>query len=148
MGDRVLRRKFTLSDASRGISASLAPPYEGPYQITQQIGENTFILKDETLGTTCRRNADQLKPYHQPPVWACPRLGHKSTHTPVTIEDYVTSESDTDSESSTDSSGTEQPRHITYPEHASQNYTSSQPPTSNKPTTRTGRHIIKPIRFR
>jgi hypothetical protein len=54
VGDFVWLKTHTLSDASKKITASLLPKYEGPYEIVKQIGESTFGLrrKGAKVGTT------------------------------------------------------------------------------------------------
>ena len=44
VGDRVLLKIHTLSDAEKGIKAKLAPLYEGPYTIKEVKAENIYIL--------------------------------------------------------------------------------------------------------
>lgn len=72
VGDLVLRDKHTLSNASTGFTAKLAPRRSGPYLITARVGQNNFKLKDPAsrkyMGVA---NADQLMPYHPPWRPAC-----------------------------------------------------------------------------
>ena len=69
VGDEVLRRTNVLSDASKGVAASLVPPFEGPFVLHQQLGKNTFTLRDPVSGALCRRNVDQLRTFSRPPAW-------------------------------------------------------------------------------
>lgn len=46
VGDQVWNKNYALSDASKYFSAKLAPKYEGPFVIKQQLSPLTFQLKD------------------------------------------------------------------------------------------------------
>ena len=63
-GDRVWKRSHTLSSAAKGISAKLAPKFEGPYWIMAVLGSNTYRLVVEGGQAEEIVAADQLKPYH------------------------------------------------------------------------------------
>lgn len=65
VGDFVLRDSHTLSNASRGITAKLAPRRSGPFAIAARVGENVYRLKDPTTGRRCGlANVDQLVRYY------------------------------------------------------------------------------------
>jgi hypothetical protein len=70
IGDHVLRKTNIQSDANKGIAASLAKLYEGPYLLSEKLGNNVFVLKDLQGKAAGRRNVDQLKKYTAPPTWA------------------------------------------------------------------------------
>jgi hypothetical protein len=65
-----LRKTNIQSNASKGIAASLAKLYEGPYLLSEKLGNNVFLLKDLQGKAAGRRNVDQLKKYTTPPTWA------------------------------------------------------------------------------
>lgn len=46
VGDQVWRRNYALPDASKLFAAKLAPKYEGPFIVKQQLSPLTFELKD------------------------------------------------------------------------------------------------------
>lgn len=46
IGEQVYRRNFTLSDASRGFTAKLAPKFVGPFKINKKISPITYELID------------------------------------------------------------------------------------------------------
>jgi hypothetical protein len=58
VGDIVLRETHILSDADKSICHSLTPKFEGPFKLTQQIGENTYVLEDMDGNIEGRRNSD------------------------------------------------------------------------------------------
>jgi hypothetical protein len=72
VGDWVMRRAHTLSDAGRGVASSLSPLYEGPFRLSRENSNNVFELEDEEGEYVCTRNVDQLRKYHQPPMWTEP----------------------------------------------------------------------------
>lgn len=44
VGDKVYKRNFHLSDASKGYTSKLAQPFEGPFAITRRVGYNVYEL--------------------------------------------------------------------------------------------------------
>lgn len=67
VGDKVWRKNKTLSDATIGYTAKLAPKYLGPFNIRKKIGYCTYQLMDEN-GSSCGTwHAQELKPYFEPP---------------------------------------------------------------------------------
>ncbi|KAF4525817.1 hypothetical protein B566_EDAN009925 [Ephemera danica] len=71
IGDLVWRDVHCLSDKAKGVAASLMPKRDGPYKITEKIGENVYRLVDaatEKMAGLC--NVDQLTRFHSPPNWA------------------------------------------------------------------------------
>ena len=44
IGDKILLKTHTLSDASKGINAKLSPPWEGPYTIIEVKADNIYRL--------------------------------------------------------------------------------------------------------
>lgn len=70
LGDLVLKKEHTLSDASKGIAAGLAPKRSGPFRIVGRLGNNVYEL--ETLQgkkTQGRANVDQLFRFVSSPDW-------------------------------------------------------------------------------
>ncbi|KFM71017.1 Transposon Ty3-I Gag-Pol polyprotein, partial [Stegodyphus mimosarum] len=63
VGDKVLKRKFCLSNAPEYFSAKLAPRFEGPY-IIQEIKGAILYLKNER-GETCKASPDQVKKFYE-----------------------------------------------------------------------------------
>ncbi|XP_058798829.1 protein NYNRIN-like [Phymastichus coffea] len=63
--DWVWYRNRVLSSAAKGISASLAPSYKGPYVIVEKLGANTFRIANhqETIEGTV--HAEDLKLFHE-----------------------------------------------------------------------------------
>ena len=47
LGDRVWRKNYSLSDASKAYNAKLAPRYKGPFSILKKISPWTFELVDD-----------------------------------------------------------------------------------------------------
>lgn len=70
MGDLVWRKTNVLSDADRGIAASLVTPFEGPFVLSHKISENVFELADADGQFAGRRNVDQLIRFIAPPDWS------------------------------------------------------------------------------
>lgn len=69
-GDLVLRKAHNLSSAERGETLCFFDRFDGPFVITAQTATNTFQLEN-LIGRACGpANADQLKPYHDQPLWA------------------------------------------------------------------------------
>ncbi|XP_040073849.1 uncharacterized protein LOC120846222 [Ixodes scapularis] len=61
IGDLVLRDLHTLSDASKGVAAKLAPRRSGPFVAVGKVGLNDYRLKDRNTGRPAGlAHADQL----------------------------------------------------------------------------------------
>lgn len=64
VGQHVLRTTHPISNAAKGVCASLAPKRDGPWSISAKIGSNTYQLSDPiTKRKVALCNADQLTPY-------------------------------------------------------------------------------------
>lgn len=50
IGDTVLRDLHTLSDASKGVAAKLAPRRSGPFVVVGKVGANDYRLRDQRTG--------------------------------------------------------------------------------------------------
>jgi hypothetical protein len=70
VGDWVLRRSHTLSDAAKGVASSLSHLYEGSFRLSRKISDNVFELENDEGDYSCTRNVDQLRQFHFPPQWA------------------------------------------------------------------------------
>jgi len=47
VGDKVWRRNYSQSDASRFYSAKLAPKFLGPFEVFKVLGNNGYVLKND-----------------------------------------------------------------------------------------------------
>lgn len=93
VGDLVLRKTHTLSDAAKGITSSLAWPQDGPAKLVNAISDNVFELEDMQGNPLGRANVDQLDPYDFQPDWAREEDPETST-----LEDTVAEEDSDDRE--------------------------------------------------
>lgn len=62
-GDRVWRKNFALSDASRYFSAKLSPRYVGPFLVKKKVSLWTYELEDEHGKAKGIWNVKDLKPF-------------------------------------------------------------------------------------
>jgi hypothetical protein len=61
VNELVWRQQHVLSDASKGIAASLSPKRDGPYRVVRRIGRNVYDLADvDSNQPAGRANVDQL----------------------------------------------------------------------------------------
>ncbi len=75
-GDLVWLRSHFLSDASRGITASLTKKREGPYKVSSVISQNIYNLEhSETGGKVYKVHINELSPYF------CPLTEYGETNT-------------------------------------------------------------------
>lgn len=63
VGDKVLKRKYTLSDAANYYNAKLAGRFEGPYKVKKKRGYCTYELVDEEERDKGIWHVKDLKPY-------------------------------------------------------------------------------------
>lgn len=71
VNDLVWRQQHVLSDASKGIAASLSPKRSGPYRVVRRIGRNVYDLVDADSNQPAgRANVDQLLKFVPIPDWA------------------------------------------------------------------------------
>ncbi|KFM70750.1 Retrovirus-related Pol polyprotein from transposon 297, partial [Stegodyphus mimosarum] len=63
-GDKVLKRKFTLSSAPENVVSKFAHKFEGPYVVQQIIGAVIYLKTDS--GERIKVSPDQLKKYYYP----------------------------------------------------------------------------------
>jgi hypothetical protein len=99
-GDLVLRQAHHLSSAEKGETQCFFPKFEGPFVISAKTATNTFELVN-LVGAECGvANADQLKAYHDQPLWA-----REPLHTPPETDGV------------NDAPPVEQNRMVTNPDH-------------------------------
>ncbi len=72
IGDKVMKREYSLSDAAKNFNAKLAPKYSGPYTITKVWSPVIFQLKDDRNKCFNKVHIKDLKPAHvegeNPPI--------------------------------------------------------------------------------
>ena len=66
VGDRVLLKTHTLSDATKGINAKLSPLYEGPYTIKETKAENIYVLDMGASKRLDEAHVSELRKYREP----------------------------------------------------------------------------------
>ena len=66
VGDEVMRRVHILSNAAQGLSAKLAPRYEGPYKITAKLSSTVYVLEMEGSRRNNKVHVGELKRYLPP----------------------------------------------------------------------------------
>lgn len=62
-GDLVWRKNYSLSDASKHYSSSLAPRYLGPFRVSRKIGYGTYILEGDDNKGRRQWHVKDLKPF-------------------------------------------------------------------------------------
>ena len=66
VGDRVMRRVHTLSNAAQGFSAKFAPRYEGPYEIIVKLSPTVYLLEMDGSRRNNKVHVGELKRYLPP----------------------------------------------------------------------------------
>lgn len=61
VGDKVLKRNYVLSDASKHFSASLAPKFVGPFTVKKCLGLNVYELADNEGQSVGKWHVKDLK---------------------------------------------------------------------------------------
>jgi RNase H-like domain found in reverse transcriptase/Reverse transcriptase (RNA-dependent DNA polymerase)/Integrase zinc binding domain/Integrase core domain len=64
LGDRVWKKNFQLSDASKNFSAKLAPRFAGPFTVSKKVSPVTYHLKDDDGRPSGVWHVSDLKPYY------------------------------------------------------------------------------------
>lgn len=85
VGDLVWTRTHFLSDASRGITASLLKKREGPYKVTEKVSKHVYNLKHAETGATINKvHINEISPFFPP----CSENGEErgNATTPVSQE--------------------------------------------------------------
>lgn len=144
-GDWVLKRNHVLSNASKGITSSLATKFLGPYVLGKQIGENVFILEQINGKDMGPINVDNIKKYHLRPDWLISDL-----ETNLPGEESDDSEGSVFSPSEESESENEQLPAVTLEENII-DFDEITPHSHNVPipmTLRNRQSIEKPLRYR
>uniref|UniRef100_A0A6V7J882 Uncharacterized protein n=1 Tax=Bracon brevicornis TaxID=1563983 RepID=A0A6V7J882_9HYME len=84
IGDWVLRKHRTLSQAAKFFSAKLAPKYDGLYLINEVISPVLYDLEDPNGIRHQKIDIDDLRPYHS---FFVPEFTEESPATPNDEED-------------------------------------------------------------
>lgn len=66
VGEQVLKKNFTQSNAATFYSAKLAPRFVGPYIISKKVSPVVYQLKEESGRIIGNWHISQLKPYYEP----------------------------------------------------------------------------------
>lgn len=64
VNDKVWKRNFVLSDATKAVCAKLAPKFIGPFVVSKKISPLVYQLKDEKGKIIGNWHVSDLKPYN------------------------------------------------------------------------------------
>ncbi|CAB0042488.1 unnamed protein product [Trichogramma brassicae] len=62
VGDQVWRKNRVLSSSSGGVASKMAPPFTGPYVVSQVLGSNVYEISDEQGNVVCSSPTSDLRP--------------------------------------------------------------------------------------
>lgn len=69
VGDEVMRRNYVLSDASKAVTAKLAPKFVGPLIVKKKLGANVYALSDPSGKNVGEWHVKDLKAFVRSFQW-------------------------------------------------------------------------------